>query len=63
MKFEPSEREKQIIFESLPCHKDTLISIIKASTGLTEKYARSLIWNMKRLALIYTKDRGLLDKV
>jgi len=61
MKFNPSLREKEQIFKFLPTTKEQLITRI-IFLGLDEKYARSLIWNMKRLALIYT-DNFLIKKV
>jgi hypothetical protein len=53
--FEPEERWKKVVFQSLPCHKENLISILKAE-GLTEKQARSLIWNMRYRGYIYFYD-------
>ena len=62
MKFEPSQREKTMVFGHLPATKEYLISIIKRETGLSEKYARSLIWNMRHCALLYTGDNHLIKK-
>ena len=61
-KFEPSEREKCLVFKSLPATKESLINTIM-QTNMDEKYARSLIWNMRRLALIYTGDNNMIGKV
>jgi hypothetical protein len=60
--FEPSNREQQMIFEMLPATKQELIEKIMAR-GWPERYARSLVWNMKRLALIYTGDQSMIKRV
>jgi hypothetical protein len=60
--FEPEERWKKIVFESLPCRKEDLISILKVE-GLSEKEARSLIWNMKHRAYIYTSVDEFIKKM
>jgi hypothetical protein len=61
--FEPDHRDKQIIFDALPCTKEQLIKILKAKLyNLTDKQARSLIWNMHYRGYIYTFE-GLIKKV
>ena len=60
-KFDPSEREKTIIFELLPAVKRDIIEAMIAK-GWPESYARSLIWNMKRVGHIYTHN-GVIKKV
>jgi len=61
-KFDPSGREKSLVFEVLPATKEAVISHIRLKTGLPEAYARSLIWNMKRVGQVYTFD-GQIRKV
>jgi|WetSurMetagenome_2_1015567.scaffolds.fasta_scaffold1616671_2 hypothetical protein len=53
-KFEPSIREKEQVFNLLPETKENLVKLLLAATTMPEKYVRSLIWNMKRIGLIYT---------
>lgn len=62
-KFEPSNREKELVFSHLPAQKDVLVALIQQDSLMPESYVRSLIWNMKRLGLIYTDDNHLLKKV
>jgi hypothetical protein len=61
-RFDPSEREKQLVFSSLPATKEDHVEIIKADTDMTAQYARSWIRNMRRLSFNYMSD-GLLRKV
>ena len=54
MKYYPTEREQRIVFSLLPENKRDLIALLRASTTKSEKEIRSLLWNMKRVGLIYT---------
>jgi hypothetical protein len=60
-KFDPSEREKTMVFELLPAVKRDIIEALIAR-GWTESYARSLIWNMRRVGQLYTNN-GMIKKV
>ncbi|GAI86064.1 unnamed protein product [marine sediment metagenome] len=59
-KFDPTERERNLVFSRLPATKEAVIaSLIKG--GFPEGWIRSLIWNMRRVGQIYTYD-GIIKK-
>jgi len=63
VKFDPSNDEVEEVLSLLPLEKEVLVDKIIGQLNTTEDYARSLIWNMKRIGLIYTNIKHQLDKV
>lgn len=62
MKFEPNDRDKGLVYKYLPSEKEHLIENIKSDTGFSEKWIRSLIWNMRRIGAIWTDSQGMIQK-
>ena len=62
MKKYPSEYHQKAVFSVLPAKKETLAHLVAQEIpNCTLKQAKSIIWNMRRVGLIYT-NQGIVQK-